>query len=280
MNSSNPQRWHQSVWPCRAFRSRFWGFKLTVLGCFLTGTSLAIAHSAVAAELQEIQERGYLVVAVKDNLRPLGFRTADGQLQGLEIDIARQLAQELLGQADAVVLQPVANRDRLAVVLEDEVDLTIARVTATGPRARLVDFSLPYYTDGTAVVTNDSSIRQLADLAPHTLAVLNGSTTISTVRSLFPNIRLLGVNSYEEARVALESGHATAFAADASVLAGWVQEYPNYQLLPTLLSAEALCVVMPRGVQYDPLRQRVNEVIDRWWQTGWLQERMRYWGLP
>ncbi|MGL5192033.1 MAG: transporter substrate-binding domain-containing protein, partial [Chroococcales cyanobacterium] len=50
-----------------------------------------------AAELAEIQQRGQLIVAVKDNVRPMGFRAGNGNLQGFEIDIARRLAQELLG---------------------------------------------------------------------------------------------------------------------------------------------------------------------------------------
>jgi polar amino acid transport system substrate-binding protein len=87
---------------------------------------IAFSH---AAELKEIQERGYLMVAVKDNVRPLGFTDASGKLQGLEIDLARRLAAEILGKPDAVRLQPVANRDRVSVVLEGKVDLTIARVT-------------------------------------------------------------------------------------------------------------------------------------------------------
>lgn len=280
MNLLKLQGWYQKAGLRYALRHHPWSFKLAMLGCGFTMVSLALAQPLAAAELQEIQQRGYLIVAIKDNLRPLGFRTADGELQGFEIDVARQLAQELLGRPDAVVLQPVANQDRLSAVLMDDADLVIARVTATGSRSRLVDFSTPYYTDGTAIVTRDGTIGQLGDLTDRTLAVLNGSTTIATVRSLFPNIRLLGVNSYDDALARLESGDAAAFAADASVLAGWVQGYPQYRLLPDLLSAEALCVVMPRGIQYDPLRQQINAAIDRWWQTGWLQDRMRHWGLP
>ncbi|MGC1393570.1 MAG: transporter substrate-binding domain-containing protein, partial [Coleofasciculaceae cyanobacterium] len=73
---------------------------------------------AWSATFNEIQARGKLVVGVKDNLRPLGFRDATGNLQGLEIDIAKRLAEELLGKADAVVLQPVKNIDRLNMVID------------------------------------------------------------------------------------------------------------------------------------------------------------------
>lgn len=233
-----------------------------------------------AAELKEIHLRGNLLIAVKDKLRPLGFRDAAGKLQGLEIDLAQRLAQDLLDKPNAVRLQTVANRDRLSVVLEGKVDLTIASVTATEPRARLVSFSIPYYLDGTALVTKDASVQQLNDVARGKIAVIKGSSTIATVRYVLPSAQLVGVDSYQEAHSLLESGGATVFAADASVLSGWVQEYPQYRLLRTLLSAEPLCVVMPKGLQYDQLRRQVNAAIASYWASGWLQQRATYWGLP
>ena len=233
-----------------------------------------------AAELKEIKKRGYLVVGVKDNLRPLGFRDAKGRLQGLEIDIAQRLAQDLLGKPNAVRFLAVANSDRMNVVLEDKVDLTIARVTLTDSRARLVDFSSPYYFDGTALVAKKGSRQRLKDVASDNIAILKGSSSIATVRYLLPRVQLVGVDSYQQAHSLMESGKTSAFAADASVLSGWIQEYPQYQLLPTLLSAEPLCVVMPKGLQYDQLRRQVNAAIASYSASGWLQQRAAFWGLP
>ncbi|MGI2904131.1 transporter substrate-binding domain-containing protein [Tolypothrix sp. VBCCA 56010] len=235
---------------------------------------------ANAAEMPEIQQRGYLKVAVKSNLRPLGFTDVSGKLQGLEIDLAVMLAQDLLGKTDAVKLKPVSNRDRMTVVLNNQVDLTIARVTATSSRARLVSFSVPYYFDGTVLLTKDASAQRLADFARRKIAVLKKSSTIAEVKYYIPTAELVGVNSYEEARSLLEKNTADAFAADASVLSGWVQQYPEYRLLSTKLSTQPLSVVMPKGLQYDELRQRVNEAIARYIAKGWLAERIKYWGLP
>ncbi|MEH1934900.1 MAG: transporter substrate-binding domain-containing protein [Nostoc sp.] len=249
----------------------FWIF------CFsIVGTGLTVS----AAQMPEIQQRGYLTVAVKDNLRPLGFRDASGNLQGLEIDLAQRLAVDLVGKAEAVKFKPVANRDRLSVVLDKKVDFAIARVTATESRSRIVSFSVPYYLDSTVLVTKDASVQQLSDLAKRKIAVLNNSSTIAKVRYYVPNAELVGVNSYDEAREGIESNAAVAFAADASVLSGWVQQYPQYRLLPTKLSTEPLSVVMPKGLQYDELRRNVNQAIARYLEEGWLQQRSQYWGLP
>ncbi|BAY65068.1 glutamine ABC transporter, glutamine-binding protein GlnH [Calothrix brevissima NIES-22] len=248
---------------------------LIVSCCFLATGSIASA-----AEMPEILRRGYLTIAVKDNLRPLGFRDASGNLQGLEIDLAQRLASDLLGKANAVKLQPIANRDRLSVVFNHQVDFAIARVTATESRSRLVSFSVPYYFDGTYLVVKDTGIQKTKDLVNRKIAVLNNSSSVADVRYYVPNAELVGVNSYAEARSQMETGEVQAFAADASLLSGWIQEYPQYRLLPDKLSTAPLSVAMPKGLQYADLRLQVNEAIARYIAEGWLRQRAQYWGLP
>lgn len=236
--------------------------------------------STPGAELEEILRRGKLIVAVKDNSRPLGFYGTAGNLQGLEIDLARRLAEELLGSPEAVDFKPVSNAERLPAVTEGAVDLAIARVTATPSRSLQVDFSPYYYLDGTGLVTQNPTIQQLRDLVRGKIAVLEGSSTIAAIRSELPQAHLVGVASYQEALGLLEGGNADAFAADNSVLAGWVQEHSQYRLLPVRLSAEVLAVAMPKGLQHASLRGFINAAILRWRESGWLQERAQYWGLP
>ena len=254
---------------------------LLSLGCWsLPLIPLKLLTSAHAADLDTVRQRGHFVVAVKDNLRPLGFRDDGGNLVGLEIDIARRLAAEILGDETAVVFEPVANRDRLPVLTEGEVDMVVARLTLTEARSRLVSFSQPYYLDGTTFVTRNPAIQSPQNLRGRQVAVLEGSDTIAVVRSRLPSAQLVGVTSYIEALEALEQGTIDAFAADASVLAGWVQEYPSYRMLPALWAGEALAIALPQGLEHQELREAVNAVLQRWQEEGWLDERIRYWGLP
>jgi len=258
------------------------GRALTGLAIALTGLSSLVfpIGMTLAADLETVRQRGHFVVAVKDTVRPLGFRDLDGGLAGLEIDIARRLADEILGDPAAVSFQPVSNQERMTVLTAGTVDLVIARMTLTEARARLVDFSLAYYLDGTALVTRNPSIQAANTLGGRRIAVLEGSSTIAVVRSRLPNAQLIGVRSYQEAKDLLDRGGADAFAADASILTGWVQEFPEYRLLPGIWSGEALAIAMPRGTEYAELRREVNGAIARWREDGWLDERIQYWGLP
>ncbi|WP_373547679.1 transporter substrate-binding domain-containing protein [Chamaesiphon sp.] len=253
------------------FKSLFFVFTLI--------TSIGSWHSAQAGTLTEIQQRRKLIVAVKDNLPLLGFRDRNGNLQGLEIDIARKLATEIFNNPDAVELVPVANQDRLKVAIQGTVDLTIARVTITPTRSRVVDFSRAYYSDGTAIITTQVNITKNADLIGKKVAVLNNSTTIATLQFITPTAQLVGVNSYRQAQELLTTGKVVAIAADRSLLLGWSKTTPNYQILPDKLSIEPLGIVIPKGLQYDPLRELVDRSIQRWKADGWLQQRIQYWGL-
>jgi polar amino acid transport system substrate-binding protein len=247
---------------------------------FTLGFWLLSLSPSFSADLDTIIHRGKLIVAVKNNLPPLAFLDSQGNLQGLEIDIAKRLAQEILGSDSAIILKPVSNQERLRVVIDDHVDLAIARVAITPARQRLVDFSPFYYLDSTGFVTKNLQLQRLEDLATARIAVLNGSTTIALVRSNLPTATLRGVNSYQEAFNLLETGEIDAFAGDNSLLTGWVRQYPNYCQLPIDLGVIALGVVLPKGLQYQSFRERVNRAIERLQSTGWLAERVNYWGLP
>jgi polar amino acid transport system substrate-binding protein len=247
---------------------------------FFSSSLLFCDRPLFAAELADIQKRGTVIIGIKENLPPLGFRNAQGQLEGLEIELAHQIAETLLGDRNAVTFKPLLNRDRIPALLNDDVDLVLAQLTMTADRARILDFSRPYYFDGTALMTKDAKMQTLEDLRGKTIAVLAGSSAIATVRSRLPNVQLVAVRSYAEAQEALQTGRVIAVAADATVLTGWQRADSSYRLLPQLLSVEAIAVGMPRGLQYEPLRQKVNGALETWQQQGTLRDRVLHWGLP
>ena len=253
---------------------------VAILMLFWMGAHSVVSPSLCAADLPAIAPRNKLIVAVKDSVRPLGFRDVQGNLQGFEIEIARRLAQELLGRSTAIEFRPVSNRDRMLVVTDEQVDFAIARVTVNSSRARIVAFSEPYYLDGTGIITESAAIQTQRDLNHQTIAVLNNASTIATLRYRFPQAKLIGVESYEAGKQRIEAGDAIAFAADMSVLVGWAQEFPQYRVLPFRISTEPLAIVFPKGIKSDELRRAVDQILRRWKSDGWLQQRATYWGLP
>jgi beta-glucosidase/6-phospho-beta-glucosidase/beta-galactosidase/ABC-type amino acid transport substrate-binding protein len=67
--------------------------------------------------LQQIKRRGRLVVGISDDIPGFGFRDPKtGEWSGIEVDLARSIAQEVLGSPDKVVFRPVALQERLSLV--------------------------------------------------------------------------------------------------------------------------------------------------------------------
>lgn len=249
----------------------------SAIACF-TG---AIAAPANARPWTEISADGRLRVAVKDNLPPLGFRNRDGDLSGFEIDIARELARELLGDPNAVELIPVANIERLEVVVLDEVDVAIAQLALTSDRARLVNFTSPYYFDGTAIAMPRANAPMSAmQLTTERIAALTKSSAIGVLQAVMPEVDIVEVTSYQEGADLVLAGDVAGMAADASVLTGWSLEESGIAVLSPKLAGVGLAIAMPKGVESAELRRRIHQQMREWKESGWLAQQAAKWGLP
>jgi len=242
---------------------------------------LAIAaeiNSAITPDintLDKIKKRGKLIIGVKDNLYPLGFRDRSGNLAGLEIDIARELAKELNFPVELV---PLKNRDRLTALQNNQIDLAIAQITVTNNRSRLMDFSLPYYTDSTIAIAKRGTTSQELNL-PVAIGVLKNSSAIAVIQSQFPKAAIIGANSYADGLEALQSGKVKALVGDRTSLIKWLREHPDFTIIGQPLAVHSLAIALPRGLQHLDLRDRVFNIVEKWRKNGWLKERANFWGL-
>lgn len=240
--------------------------------------SRAIASEINTSQINTIektQKRGRLIIGVKDNLPPLGFRDREGNLAGLEIDIARELAREL---KIPVELVPISNRDRLSALQNNQIDIAIAQITVTPNRSRLVDFSLPYYTDSTIAIAKRGTTAQNIS-QPIAIAVIKNSAAIAAIQSQYPKAAIIGANGYQEGLAALESGRVDAFVGDRSSLSQWLQDHPDYTTVGKPLAVHSLAIALPRGLQHLDLREQVFAIVNKWRKNGWLRERVSYWQL-
>jgi polar amino acid transport system substrate-binding protein len=249
-----------------------WGL---ALGC-----TIADWMPASAATLPEIRERRHLIVAVKDNLYPLGYRDKAGVLQGFEVAIARRLAQTLFNSDQALILKPVPNVDRLTAVSAGTVDMAIAQITLTENRMRLVRFSSPYYRSGTGILTREARWNRLQTLSRQKIAVLQPSVTLPSLRSALPKATLTGVPTYVAAQALLDQGQVQAIVGDQVILSGLAQQQPQYQFYATPLTVQPLAIALPKGVQYDSLYRWVEQTLQEWQRDGWLAQQQQIWGLP
>ena len=77
----------------------------------------ALPLASPKTALRRIQDRGHLIVAVKDNVPGFSYRDPKtGEYSGLEIDLARAIAQQIFNDPNKVVFKPTNTQQRISLV--------------------------------------------------------------------------------------------------------------------------------------------------------------------
>ena len=89
-----------------------------------------------------IKQRGTLIVGVKADYPPFGFRSPSGEIEGIEPTLAADVAKSLGVKLELV---PVAASNRVEYLEQGKVDLIIATMNGTMMRRMAVDIVKPHY---------------------------------------------------------------------------------------------------------------------------------------
>ncbi|MGI9371924.1 MAG: transporter substrate-binding domain-containing protein [Hyphomicrobiales bacterium] len=118
--------------------------------------ALGVAATAAYAEKcsndvwKKVQERGKVVVGVKADYKPWGFRDSDGSIVGMEIDMAKMAADAMGVDIELVAVQ---SSNRMQFLEQGKVDMFIATMSDRDDRRKIVGIPSPnYYTSGTNIM--------------------------------------------------------------------------------------------------------------------------------
>ena len=250
---------------------------ILVLMClFLSGCSTVKPKN----DYKTIKKRGYIVVGVRSDTRPFGYRDLDGRFQGFDIDLARAIAKHILADPNAVEFIPVTASDRISTLNSGKIDMLIATFSVTDLRRYVVDFSKPYYMAGQAIlVRNDDEISSVKQLNGRRIIAVYGSTGEDSVKMNAPEAIIRGYKDYNMAYEAFKHGAADAMIADDTILYNLALDDSTIKILPKRFSKEPYAVAFRRGRESEQLREAVNFTIEIMEHSGKLRELKRKWGI-
>ena len=242
-----------------------------------TGCQKKVEKSVV----EKIQEKGILTVGVKTDSKPFGFLDENGNHVGFDIDIAKAISQDILGNERRIKYVSVSPNSRIEDITSGKVDIIVATMTVIPQREYLIQFSKPYYVAGqTALVRDDSDIYTFADLRKKTTIVVLGTTAEQNIRRIIPTAKIVGYKTYEDAFNAFLNEEGDAISTDDTILLGFLQDYPDdYRILKNRISKELYAVGMKQQENDDSLMQSVDGVITRMTKNGSLRELKTKWQL-
>ncbi|MGW4767011.1 glutamate ABC transporter substrate-binding protein [Nocardia sp. NPDC004278] len=219
-----------------------------------------------------IAANGKLRVGVDQNTYLFGFRNpTTGQLEGFDIDIAREIAKALFGDPDKIELRSVTAAERIPALQNKQVDLIVRTFSATCERRRDVDFSGVYYRATQRILASrNSGIRSGADLGGKRVCVTRGTTSPGPLFSLPKRPTVLGASNWTDCLAALQQGHVDAISADDPILVGLVAQDRNLEIVGEVIGTGAYAVGIAQG---NPgLVRFVNGVLERIRADGTWQQ--------
>ncbi|EAK0453885.1 transporter substrate-binding domain-containing protein [Campylobacter upsaliensis] len=208
---------------------------LLKLATLALGAALAFT-SANAGKLEDIKAKGTLVVGVKNDVPHYALLDQKtGEIKGFEIDVAKKLAKEILGDENKIKLVAVSAKTRGPLLDNGTLDVVIATFTITPERKKIYNFSQPYYQDAIGLlVLKEKGYKSLADMKDAKIGVAQAATTkriigeaakkagVSVSFSEFPD--------YPSIKAALDAKRVDVFSVDKSILLGYVDE--KSEILP------------------------------------------------
>jgi polar amino acid transport system substrate-binding protein len=241
--------------------------------------SFAPEPGAPAPSVEAIESRGHLVVGVDQGTPGWGFRDpSDAQLTGLEVDLVRRIALELFGDTreDRVKFKTLNTAQRIAAVQEGEVDMVASLLTATCERWKMVDFSSVYFVAKQALlVSRESPIESVDDLAGRRVCATQGSTSIAHIAAIAPEAILYPVEARSDCIVALQQGDVDAITSDDTILRSFQSQDKVVALTRVVTlpagDAEAEPYAIAITKQHEDLVRFVNGVLEEMRQDGTLQ---------
>ena len=191
----------------------------------------SVDSSAQISSIEQIKKNGVVRIGVFSDKPPFGYLDAAGKNQGFDVEIAKHVAKDLLGDENKVqfILTEAANR--VEYLKANKVDIIFANFTVTPERKEVVDFAKPYLKVALGVVSpKNKPITDLAQLKDQILLVNKGTTADTFFTKQHPEIKLQKYEQNTETFDALKDNRGVALAHDNLLVLAWAKENSNYKV--------------------------------------------------
>ena len=249
--------------------------KRNLLSLALGTAALVLSGFAAKAEtLDNVKAKGVLTVAVMQDYPPYGSIGPDMQPMGIDIDVARYMADKL---GVGLSLVPTNGANRVPFLQTGKADIILACLGKTAEREKVVSFSNAYIAEANAIFgPNDVKIASPADLSGRRIGVSRGGTEDLELTAVAP--KDASIQRYEDTAstlAAYASGQVDMIATGTSTANAFNKNAPRKTAFKLKLAAEPAFVGVPKGDE--PMLKTVNSMIAEMAANGKMAEIASKW---
>ncbi|WP_210649159.1 ABC transporter substrate-binding protein [Nocardioides sp. SYSU D00065] len=184
-----------------------------------------------------------------------------GKLVGFDVDLGKAVAKALDAELDVldVAFDDITSGDSLN---NDVCDVAVSAMTITGERARVLDFSSPYFDAKQALITpRGSGLDELEELAGQRVGVQKDTTGETYLSDFAPETT--EVKAYDDAagvQAALDAGELDAAMLDNTVSGQFVSDNPSLKLAREFDTGEQYGMAVKKDGNI-PLLREINRTL-------------------
>jgi len=179
---------------------------------------VGVTQAAHAGEMSTIKSRGTLIVGVKADYPPFGYRDPSGKIVGIEPTLAADVAKRLGVKIDYV---PVNASNRMQFLQQGKIDLLIATMNVTPEREKIVWFIKPYYyaSGYNVMLPKTLKVAKWPDLKGQPICGIQGTYYNKDVQEKY-GAHVIAFTGTSEALTALRQGRCIGFLFDNTAIQG------------------------------------------------------------
>lgn len=187
------------------------GITLAVIAGFTTTSFAAQCTNDV---WKKVMQRGKVVIGVKADYKPWGYRDPSGKIVGMEIDIA-QIAADTMGVELEVVA--VQSSNRMQFLEQGKINMMIATMSDRADRRKIVGITQPnYYTSGTNIMAPKAlGFKKWEELKGKPVCGKQGAFYNKVVKERY-GVNVIAFTGNAEAKQALRDKKCVAWVYDDS----------------------------------------------------------------
>jgi polar amino acid transport system substrate-binding protein len=195
-----------------------------------SSASLAAGHSCSNDGWNKVMKRGKMVVGVKADYKPWGYRDTSGNIVGMEADMAKIAADAMGVELEMVAVQ---SSNRMQFLENGKIDMMIATMSDRADRRKLVGITQPnYYTSGTNVMSPKAvGIKNWEDLRDKPVCGKQGAFYNKVVADRY-GAKIVAFTGNAEAKQALRDKKCIAWVYDDSSIMSDLSSgnYDSYEM--------------------------------------------------
>jgi polar amino acid transport system substrate-binding protein len=198
-------------------------------------TPMPAGAGTVAADsaLKHVLAAGTVKVATCLTFTPFGFTNEKGQPDGYDVDIAKELAEDMGVELEIV---DTTSSNRIPNLQTNKVDVVFCNFTRTLERAKEIAFTDPYVVATQALlVRSGSGITSLESMKGRAVAVVKGSTNADVLRERGVDVKAAEFDSSQAAVLAVKQGQADAMIEDSNYLQYQAKLNPGLEVVTSNL---------------------------------------------